>query len=322
MTAPRTEHRQAIIMLLLANLFWGLSFPLIKTIQHTHQQLLPASDNWFVTAMTLAPRFLLGLIVLLILCRKQLAGFTAGEWRQGLILGLSSALGMLFQIDGMQYTSASVSAFLTQFYAILIPVYLAVRIWRLPPLVIWLSCGLVLAGVAILGRFDFRAMHLGRGELETLLCSVFFMWQILTLEDKRYSTNRVMPVTIVMFALNGLAFAVMALFTAPQAADILVPWTSVSWVGFTLLLTGFCTLGSFTIMNKWQPKISATEAGLIYCFEPIFGSIMALFLPAIFSVWAGLNYANEPVTWHLIVGGGLITLANALIQLSPPPKPV
>ena len=308
-------------MLLLANLFWGLSFPLIKTIQYTHQQLLPASDNWFVTAMTLAPRFLLGFIVLLILCRKQLGGFTAGEWRQGLMLGLSSALGMLFQIDGMQYTSASVSAFLTQFYAILIPVYLAVRIWRFPPLAIWLSCGLVLAGVAILGRFDFRAMHLGRGELETLLCSVFFMWQILTLENKRYSANRVMPVTIVMFALNGLAFALMALCTAPHVSAILVPWSSVPWVGFTLLLTSFCTLGSFTLMNKWQPKISATEAGLIYCFEPIFGSIMALFLPAIFSRWAGLNYANEPVTWHLVVGGGLITLANVFIQLRPPPKP-
>jgi len=111
-------------MLLLANLFWGLSFPLLKAIEYTHQQLLPASDNWFVTAMTLAPRFLLGLLVMLVLGRKQLGGFTAGEWRQGLMLGLFSSLGMLFQIDGMQYTSASVSAFLTQFYAILIPVYL------------------------------------------------------------------------------------------------------------------------------------------------------------------------------------------------------
>ena len=309
-------------MLLLANLFWGLSFPLIKAIQYTHQQLLPGSDNWFVTAMTLAPRFLLGFAVLLILGRKQLAGISSGEWRQGLVLGVSSSLGMLFQIDAMQYVSASVSAFLTQFYAIMIPVYLALRFRRSPPPVIWLSCGLVLVGVAILGRFDFHAMRLGRGELETLLCSVFFMWQIFTLEDKRYSASRVMPVTLVMFATDAVIFSVMALFTAPHVADVLVPWRSTAWVGFTLVLTGFCTVGSFTIMNKWQPQITATEAGLIYCFEPIFGSIMALFLPAIFSAWAGLNYANEPVTWHLLVGGGLITLANILINLRPPAKSV
>jgi len=321
MTAPRPEHRQAILMLLLANLFWGLSFPLIKTIQFTQQQLIPASDNWFVTAMTLAPRFLLGFLVMLIFGRKQLAGFAAGEWRQGLVLGVSSSLGMLFQIDGLQYTSASVSAFLTQFYAIMIPVYLALRMRRSPPLTVWLSCGMVLAGVAILGRFDFRAMRLGRGELETLLSSVFFMWQIFTLENKRYAGNRVMPVTLVMFACDAVAFSAMALGTAPHVSDVQVPWTSIHWVVFTLLLTGFCTLGSFTIMNKWQPKISATEAGLIYCFEPIFGSIMALFLPAIFSLWAGLNYANEPLTWHLLVGGGLITGANVYIQLRPPPVP-
>ncbi len=320
MTVPRTEHRQAIVMLLFANLFWGLSFPLIKSIQYTHQLLLPASDNWFNTAMTLAPRFLIGVAVLLVLCRKQLGGFTAGEWRQGLVIGVSSSLGMLFQIDGLQYTSASVSAFLTQFYAILIPVYLALRIRRAPPAVIWASCLLVLAGVAILGRFDFHSMRLGRGELETLLASVFFMWQILTVEDKGYVANRVMPVTIVMFAVEAVAFTVMALCTAPQIADLLVPWTSLPWLGFTLLLTLFSTLGSFTIMNKWQPKITATEAGLIYCFEPIFGSIMALFLPAIFSVWAGVSYANEPVTWPLLVGGGLITLANVIIQLRPPVK--
>lgn len=322
MIVPRSEHRQAILLLLLANLFWGLSFPLIKAIQYTHQLLVPASDNWFNTAMTLAPRFLIALVVMLVLGRRQLSRFTGGEWRQGLVIGVFSTIGMLFQIDALQYVSASVSAFLTQFYAILIPVYIALRVRRAPPPVIWLSCALVLTGVAILGRFDFRSLRLGRGELETLLASVFFMGQILALENKRYFTNRVMPVTIVMFAVEALVFTVMALGTAPQLADVLTPWTSLPWLGFTLTLTAFCTIASFTIMNKWQPKITATEAGLMYCFEPIFGSIMALFLPAIFSRWAGLDYANELVSWHLLVGGGLITLANVIIQLRPPKREV
>ncbi|OYU99723.1 MAG: hypothetical protein CFE26_25155 [Verrucomicrobiales bacterium VVV1] len=73
-------------------------------------------------------------------------------------------------------------------------------------------------------------------------------------------------------------------------------------------------------MNAWQPKITATEAGLIYCVEPVFGSVMALVLPAIFSAWAGINYGNEVATWTLLVGGGLITAANVLIQLQPPAK--
>ena len=46
---------------------------------------------------------------------------------------------------------------------------------------------------------------------------------------------------------------------------------------------------------------------------------MALILPAWFSAWAKVDYANERATWALLIGGGLITLANVVIQLKPPP---
>jgi len=319
-TAPRSEHQRALLGLLFANLFWGLSFPLIKAVAFTHEQLLPGSGNWFITAMSLAPRFLLSAVVLLILARAQWRDLSGRELRQGLLLGVSNALGMVLQVDGLQFTSASVSAFLTQFYAIMIPVVVALKIRRSPSGQVWICAGLVLAGVAILGRFDFRTLQLGRGEIETLLSSVFFMWQIFVLEDKRCAANRALPVTAVMFATEAVIFSTMALGTAPAPADCLVPWTSASWLGFTGLLTLFCTLGAFLLMVRWQPKITATEAGLIYCFEPVFASVMALFLPAIFSRWAGVDYTNEQLTWHLLLGGGLITLANGLLQLKPPPK--
>ncbi len=318
MTPPRSEHQRALLGLLFANLFWGLSFPLIKAVVFTHGQLLPGSGNWFITAMTVAPRFLLAAGVMLVIARAQLGSLSRGELRQGLLLGVSNALGMLFQVDGLQFTSASVSAFLTQFYAIMIPVVVALRVRRAPPAVVWVCAALVLAGVAILGRFDFRALHLGRGELETLLSSVFFMWQIFVLEDKRCVANRVLPVTTVMFVTEAVIFIAMAFGTASSPAACLVPWTSGPWLAFTGLLTVCCTLGAFLLMVKWQPKITATEAGLIYCFEPVFASLMALFLPALFSRWAGFNYANEIVTWQLLAGGGLITLANVFIQLKPP----
>jgi hypothetical protein len=54
--------------------------------------------------------------------------------------------------------------------------------------------------------------------------------------------------------------------------------------------------------------------------EPIFGSLMAVFLPAMFSAIAGINYPNETATWTLLVGGGLITFANLLLHLKPPAK--
>ena len=307
-------------MLLLANFFWGLSFPLIKAVMLAQHEVLPSSGPWFITACTIAPRFLLASVVLLVLLRRQLGSLTRLEVQQGVLIGLTAGAGMLFQNDGLQFTSASVSAFLTQFYAIMIPVYVAARLRRWPTSVVLVSSALVLVGVAVLGRFDFRAMHLGRGELETLLSSVFFMAQILLLERKEYAANRALPLSLVMFVTEALLFTAMAAGTAAHASDLLVPWTSGTWLACTAMLTVFCTLGSFTIMNQWQPMITATEAGLIYCVEPVFASVMALFLPGFFSGWTGLDYPNEQLTWHLVLGGGLITLANILIQLKPPVK--
>jgi drug/metabolite transporter (DMT)-like permease len=245
---------------------------------------------------------------------------TAGEWKQGVILGGFSAAGMLFQNDGLQFTHASTSAFLTQFYAIMIPVWVALRSGRNPGTLVWTCCALVLAGVAILGRFDWYELRLGRGEIETLIASGFFMGQILTLGRRDFAGNRPERITFIMFVTQALAFWALVPLAASDVSAVIVPWTSSVWLAFTLVLTVLCTYAAYSLMNAWQPRISATEAGLIYCVEPIFGSAMSLFLPAMFSALAGISYMNETGTWPLLVGGGLITLANVLLQLNPPLK--
>jgi drug/metabolite transporter (DMT)-like permease len=320
MTPDRSLHTRAVLMLVFTTFLWGASFPLVKAIALAHLQVLPASDTWFITACTVAPRFLIGTVVLLLVLGGKLRTFTRLEWKQGVLVGLTLGAGMLFQSDGLQFTSASTSAFLTQIYSVMIPLWLAWRLRRRPPGVVLLCCLLVLPGIAVLGRFDFRTLHLGRGEVETLVSAVFFMMQIFVLERKEFAANRALPVTLVMFVTAAVLFSGMALATAPTPADVLVPWTSGAWLGLTGLLTLFCTLGAFTLMIKWQPKITATEAGLIYCVEPVFTAMMALFLPGLFSAWGGFDYPNEQLTWHLLVGGGLITFANVLIQLKPLPK--
>ena len=307
-------------MLLFANLFWGLSFPVIKAVMLLHGVLIPHAGSWFSAIYTVAPRFLLASAVLIALRPFDFWKVTRGEVKQGVIIGLFSSVGMLLQNDALQFTAASTSAFLTQFYAILIPIYVAVRARRHPGWTVWICCALVLAGVAILGKFDWRELSLGRGEWETLVASLFFMGQILWLENKAFSANRPERLTLVMFVTEALVFTVLAGATAPDVASLVTPWTSPAWLVLTMTLTVFCTLGSFSLMNAWQPKITATEAGLVYCVEPIFGSLMALFLPALFSVWVGIHYANEQATFHLLVGGGLITAANILITLKPPTK--
>lgn len=321
----RRRHFNALGALLLANLFWGLSFPLIKATRLAHVAVAPTASSWFVTAMTVAPRFVFAVVVLVLGLWWRERGFvrvwsgvSRREWRQGIMLGLFASGGMLFQNDGLHYTHASTSAFLTQLYAVLIPLWVAWSGRRWPAPVVWIAMVLVVLGTGVLARVDPRELRLGRGEAETLLSSFFFAGQILVLSRSDFLANRVLPLTLVMFATEGVTFVIMAATLAPTFSDLLAPFHSGGWIGCTLTLTVFCTLGAFLLMNTFQPRITATEAGLIYCVEPVFGAAMALFLPAWLSDWGGFDYANESFTPALFAGGTLITAANIILQLRPP----
>jgi drug/metabolite transporter (DMT)-like permease len=282
-----------------------------------NRALIPGAGPWFVSAMALAPRFLLAALLVVVFRRRGETPLTRSEMRQGLGLGVFAAAGTFLQTDGLQYTEASTSSFLTQFSAILIPAWVALRNRRGPGWVVWTGCVLVLAGVAILGHFDWRTLRFGRGEWETGLCSLFFMGQILWLGRPEFAENRPTPMTLAMFSTQAALFAGLAGATAPGVGALAIPWASPAWVGLTLVLTVVCTIGAFSIMNAWQPKIPATEAGLIYCIEPLFASIFALFLPGLLSIWAAIDYPNEHGTFSLVIGGGLITLANVIVQMRP-----
>lgn len=316
MSSVAAHRTRAIVLLTVATLVWGLSFPLIKSLGALQRTLVPGSGSWLVTACTVAPRFLLAGVVLALVGVVRQSGWPARrECLQGFGLALFAGLGLLLQVDGLQFTDASVSAFLTQLYAVLIPLWVALRTRRAPRPAIWAACALVVAGVGVLGRVDVRAFRLGRGEVETIAGSLFFMAQILWLERREFVGNRVLPTTVVMFLVLGAAFAAAAWALAPSPLALTALMLSPAWGSLTVVLTVACTLFCFVVMNAYQPRITATEAGLIYALEPVSASVLALFLPAILSRWTGIAYANEVLTWHLVVGGVLLTGANVLVQL-------
>ncbi len=321
--SPATKsphHAQAVLWLVVANLCWGLSFPVIKALGAVQSGLIPTSNTWFVSACVIAPRFALAALILGVACLGTVRTLTWPEIRQGLKLGGFTGAGMVFQIDGLQYTSASTSAFLTQFYAIMIPIWLALRLRRSPPVIVWGCCAMVLAGAGVLAHLDWHDLRLGRGEIETLVSSVFFMGQILALDQPDAGGHRPLAVTFAMFVTQALIGLALGWFAAPAGVQLHALMTSGMWWGLMLAITLFCTVAAFTLMNTWQPKITATEAGLIYCGEPVFAAVMALYLPGWLSAWGGIDYPNERATVNLLVGGGLITAANVLLQLRPPPK--
>ncbi len=301
-------------MLVLATACWAVSFPVMKALALEQQKLLPGTGSWFFTSLGVMYRFGAAGLVMLFLLGRSAQRISQLEIEQGVWLALFGAGGILFQMDGLAYTHASTSAFLTQGYCVFIPLWTALASRRFPSLKILVSTAIVLAGVAVLADVDFRSFKVGRGELETIIASLLFAGQILILEHSRYAANRPMQFSTVMFFTMSLLCVPLVIATSPGATAWIRAYASPAAGMFLALLVAVCTLGGYLLMNRWQRLLTATEAGLIYCIEPVLASALALFLPGWLSDWTNMHYDNEQLTMRLIAGGGLVTAANVLLQ--------
>src|SRR4051794_11831013 len=97
----------------------------------------------------LGVRFLIGALVLAPFARggRGRRPRQPGLLRAGALCGLALAAGYLFQTIGLQYTTGSVSAFITYMLVVIVPVLSAIALRRPPGL--FTSAGVVLAFVGL-----------------------------------------------------------------------------------------------------------------------------------------------------------------------------
>jgi drug/metabolite transporter (DMT)-like permease len=312
--APPRSSAKAAAMLVLATPCWALSFPVMKALALEQQKLLPQTNTWFFSSLDVVLRFAFAGIFIVPFLFLDKGKISRREMEQGIFLALFGGAGILFQMDGLNYTLASTSAFLTQGYTFFIPVWIALTTRRWPSVKIFLSVTLVIMGIALLANLNWHSLKLGRGETETILASLLFTGQILLLENPRYTANRPLHFSVIMFFAMALFSLPLVAATAPNFSACIQIFSSGAAIGLMAVLILICTVAGYCLMNYWQRRVPATQAGLIYCIEPVCASIMALFLPAWFSVWAKIDYPNEELTSRLIVGGILVTIANILLQ--------
>src|SRR5260221_4397866 len=313
--AAGLNHRKAILLLVLACLFWGISFPVSKALTLLYLQSMPGASSWFVVSLQGSIRFLLAGLLMLPFGWRELPSLREREVIQGVGLGLCGGAGMLFQMDGLAYTSASISAFLTKPIASFCRSIISHATGRHPDSAIYWPFSWWLPASGFWPMWIGVRFRIGRGELSTLVSASFFTFQILWLERPVFRPNRTRMVSTTMFLSMGLIFGLAALCTRPERMNYATAIDSFPKIFLTFLLVFFCTLLAFNLMNHCQPAITSTEAGIVYTTEPLFTTVFALFLPAQLSVLAHINYANERFSLAVVSGGGLILLANLLLQI-------
>lgn len=308
-----------VLFLIVACALWAVSFPIVKALDYEQSARLGGVSQAFLAAWLQMARF--GLAALLMAPFLIHRRPTRREVAQGGWLALWGGIGMALQAWGLTRTEASTSAFLTQAYCVILPLIACVRTRSAPTTRTLIATAMVVIGGAILSGVRPGTLNIGEGELATLAAAFIFTFQILTLENPKYENNRGLVVTFAMCAWITMIFLPVSWLLAPSPALLIE--AGASWPAFTLIfaLALLCSVGAYGLMNCWQPRVSATEAGLIYTIEPVFTAGFVMFLPVLLGRLVGHPYPNETLTFSLISGGSLILSANVLMQWKRPPHP-
>lgn len=300
----QTSHLPAV-MLLVATVAWGFGFTWAKEAQSAINERagLPAGAG-FGPLVLLAARFLASSLILVIAIPACRSGWTRTGILRACILGAMLGLGMILQHLGLDRTSEAVSAFLTSLTILFVPILMTVMLRRPPRALFWLAVAIATAGVWLMTGATPQGF--GVGELLGLSCAIVYSFYLIVV-------NAIIPretpwrMTLGMFVVAGILALLTCLFIdRPESLSRVRDAAADSRVGLNFaLLVIFPTIGSYALMNLYQPMLDPTRAALIYLMEPIFASLYA---------WIAVDRALEPVA---IAGAVLIIAANALVELLP-----
>lgn len=276
---PKTDTI-AKLALLLATLIWGSSFIIMKD----------ALDN-IGTFFLLAVRFTGACILLAIVFFKKLKKLNKDVVKAGFVMGTALIAAYIFQTFGLAETTPGKNAFLTAGYCILVPFLFWAVAGARPDRYNIIAAVMCVAGIGLVALDDNLAI--GRGDLLTLLCCIFYALHIVV--SARYTqTYDVMLLTLLQFFFAAVWSSALCLIfePLPSAAEI-PPYT---WFGLAYLCV-FATAGALGLQT-FGLKYTAPSAGaLILSLESVFG--------VIFSIMVGA----EVVTPRLMLGFVVIFIA-------------
>ena len=110
-----SKKLRADIILLIMTAFWGISFPLMRNVL----EYIPEIPY-------LAVRFIIAAIVVSLVFIRKHRLIRKHEIKGGIIIGFLLFAGMMLQVYGLYYTTASNSAFITSMSVAFVPILLAI----------------------------------------------------------------------------------------------------------------------------------------------------------------------------------------------------
>lgn len=280
-----TKGKKAELILLSITIIWGATFTIVKS-----------SLDYISPLFFIAVRFIFASIILLIFFSKQIKEFNLSDLQHSSILGILLFLGFAAQTIGLQYTTASKSAFLTGMTVIFTPLFQFI-LGRKAPLigniigVFVVSFGLYLLTSPKGSEFNF-------GDGLTISCAIVFALYIVYV-DVATQENNPLRITFFQILINGLLSLIFALLF-----EKIVFKPNYNLLFSLVYLSLLATILTLFLQMKWQKETTPTKAAVIFTIEPVIATILAyLFL-------------GENLGFVGIIGGGLILVGLIISEIS------
>ena len=261
-----------------------------------------ASDATVGPVTVLAIRFSVAALLWLTLVPAARRNWSWRTLRNGLSVGGMLSLGLILQHIGLGASDEAVIAFLTNLTVVFVPVYVLLATRRRPKVGVLIAVPVALLGMALLVGVGGPVQSAGAGW--GVACAAAFAAALLML-DRLGRGESSAKLTLLLFA--------SAAFTCWAAAPLLPGFADLRWrtlwradvVTDIALLTVLTTVGAFSLMTAFQPKMDPTRAAVIYLCEPLFAAVFA---------WV---YNGRAMSMTGLAGAVLILSANVIAEWRP-----
>ncbi len=279
---------QADFLLLIAAIIWGTTFLAQKIVT---PEIGPLG---FVGA-----RFALSFLVILPLLVKEhrsRPAMTQQDWRDGALLCIFFAGGVILQQLGLATTTITNAGFLTSLYVILVPVggYI---IYRLKPAPVILPAAIMtVAGVYLLNGASLTSFR--EGDWYVIACAVFFALQMVVLSRTLRRTNRPLTYSAIQYAGCMIVGLSVGLIDEHLTWSIIADnWQQIAYAG---IVSGGI---AYTLQSIAQQHTPPSDAAIIMGGEALFAAL------------AGMIVLDESLSWIGWTGCAIIFAAMLMVEI-------
>lgn len=284
------KERNALLLLLLTSLIWGLSF-VAQSV--SSESVGPFTFN--------AIRLLIGAIVLIpfvipvlrkhkgdrIYFKKLIKG--------GIVCGICLASAVVIQQIGVSYSGAGKGGFITSLYIILVP-FFSIALGSKIGKGIWLSAIIALIGMYLLSIGE--GFSITKGDIYLIICAIFFAFHIIAIDRLGKDVDGI-ALSAVQFLSAGILCIPGMIAEGPEFSAITAAWLPIFYAG------AFSCGIAYTLQVVGQRYVRPEHA------------VFALSLESVWAAIGGALILSERLTPRELAGCILVFAAVLAAQLIP-----